>query len=239
MIEVKTQQYNGHSIATAFHDAGEKSIVIFCHGYRSTSVGPNRFFVRASNALAELGVSSLRFDQYGCGNSEGDFYDSSFNDWVATTKAIAQDYIVKGYTVSLFGQSMGGSTVLVAASELPDIKCVVAWVPDASVNVFNKPESGYMEESGQRVQSAYWQEAHEARIAEKIALVQAPAYIVQCTDDEYVDEKNRAAISNNAQSNHVVKIFDGYSHSRWSYDQAEEIIQESVNFITNHIDSKP
>lgn len=72
------QNFNGHRIATAFHDANTKSIVIFCHGYRGTNAGPNRFFVTVAHQLAEQGISSLRFDQYGSGNSEGDFFDSSF-----------------------------------------------------------------------------------------------------------------------------------------------------------------
>lgn len=71
------QNFNGHSIATAFHDANSKNIVIFCHGYRGTSAGPNRFFVTAARQLAKRGISSLRFDQYGCGNSEGDFIGGS------------------------------------------------------------------------------------------------------------------------------------------------------------------
>ena len=91
MIEVKTEEFNGHKIATVFHDGGNKRIVIFCHGYRGTSIGPSRFFVRAADKLASEGISSLRFDQFGSGNSEGDFFYSSFNDWLSTTKEIAKE----------------------------------------------------------------------------------------------------------------------------------------------------
>ena len=113
------QNFNGHRILNVFHDANGKSVVIFCHDYRGTNVGPNRFFVAAARQLAKQGISSLRFDQYGSGNSEGDFFDSSFFDWIETTKTIAENYLEQGYKVARFDQSMGGAAVIAVGSELP------------------------------------------------------------------------------------------------------------------------
>lgn len=231
MIEVKTEEYNSHKLAISHHDTKSKNIVIFCHGYRGTAVGSGRFFVRAAQKLEEANISSIRFDQFGSGNSDGDFFNSSFNDWLVTTKAIAKDYLNKGYRVALFGQSMGGATVISVGSELPEITAVVAWVPDPNVEDFNYPESGYIEEGGQRVQAAYWQEARDAKVADKLLGLKAPAFIVQCTDDEYVDDTNRKAILNNAQFNHKVVSFENYKHSNWTYNQAEDIIAKSTDFV--------
>lgn len=231
MIDVQTKGYNGHIIATAFHNAGGKNVVVFCHGYRGMSVGPSRHFVRAAEKLARQGISSLRFDQYGSGNSEGDFYNSSFNDWVVTTKTIVDDYIGQGYRVALFGQSMGGATVICVGADTPALAAMVAWVPDPNVDTFRDLKSEFIEEGGQRVKVAYWLEAHEARVADKLRSIKAPAYIVLCTADEYVDQQNRDAITNNAQSNHQVDIFDGYPHSSWNYDQADDIVNKSVDFL--------
>ena len=207
-------------------------MVVFCHGYRSSTIGPNRFFVRVARKLAENNISSLRFDQYGSGNSDGDFFNSSFNDWVATAKTIAQDYLNKDYRVALFGQSMGGSTVIVAASDLSKLTSMVAWVPDASVDEFQAPESGVIEESGQIVQASYWQEAHDARVGERLPQVKAPSYIVQCTADEYVDQRNRDVLMKNARPHHKIDNFEGYKHSSWTYEQSEDIINKSVDFLT-------
>jgi alpha-beta hydrolase superfamily lysophospholipase len=107
MEHLRFETYNNHRLATVFHDGDGKKVVIFCHGFWGSLVGAGWHFVRAARQLAEQGISSLRFDQYGSGNSEGDFKDSSFDDWVVTTKTIAQSYIEQGYQVALFGQSMG------------------------------------------------------------------------------------------------------------------------------------
>ena len=187
--------------------------------------------MRAARKLAEHSISSLRFDQYGSGNSEGDFLDSSFDDWVATTKVIFHEFIQKGFRVALFGQSMGASTAIVCAAELHDVAAMVAWVPDASVDEFHAPESGVIEESGQIVKAAFWQEAHDAHVGERLFNVKASAYIVQCTADEYVDETNREKIIEAAQPNHRVENFGGYKHGSWTYEQSEEIINKSVDFL--------
>lgn len=225
------EHLNGHNLAVSFHDAGTKDVVIFCHGFRGSSIGPNRFFVRAARKLAAEHISSLRFDQFGSGNSEGDFRESSFNDWVSTTRIIVRKYLDDGYRVALFGQSMGGSTVLAVGAETLHLTAIVAWVPDAGIDTFTYPESGIIEESGQVVQASYWQEAHDARIADAFTRVKAPTYVVQCTADEYVDEANRRALAERAAPHQRIDTFEGYRHSSWSYKESEDIIDRSVAFL--------
>jgi len=227
----KDQIYNNHRIATTFHDAGGRNIVIFCHGFRGSSIGPSRYFVKIARKLAENDISSLRFDQYCSGNSDGDFIDSSFADWILTTKKIAQGYLDQGYKVALFGQSMGGAAVIAASAAILELTAAVAWVPDPNIDEFTPDTRGFVEEGGQLVQNSFWQEAHEAKVADKLAKIKIPMYIVQCTADEFVDEANRKAIQEFAQPNHQVDIFDGYRHSQWSFEQSEIVINRTVDFI--------
>lgn len=225
------QVFNSRQIATVLHDAGTRNIVIFCHGFRGSSIGPSRFFVRAARLLEERGVSSLRFDQYGSGNSAGDFKESSFIGWVEMIKAIAGVYLAQQYNVALFGQSMGASAAIAAAAQLKGLVALVAWVPDPEIEDFMAPPESPVEEGGQVVTARFWQEAHAARVAAMLATLETPAYIVQCTADEYVDEKNRAAVAAGAKARHKLETFDGYAHSAWSAAQAEEIIGKSVAFL--------
>ncbi len=125
----------GRQIAVTQHVVPEQQIVVFCHGFRGDKLGPNRFFVRLARRLQDAGVGSLRFDQYGSGDSEGDFFDSSFDDWVRTTVTFARRYRQHGYEVALLGESMGGTAALIAAAELASaLSAVVAWMPDPSID---------------------------------------------------------------------------------------------------------
>lgn len=233
MEYIGIRTYNNHKIATVTLDAGSKDIVIFCHGYRSSSIGPHRSFVLVSRQLADVGISSLRFDQFGSGNSEGDFLHSSFNDWIETTSSIVNDYLQKGYRVCLFGQSMGGATVLKVASLIPAISSVVAWAPDPSVDSFKAPSSGVLEEGGQRVQATFWQEAHDAHIAGTLKDIKARTYIIQCANDEYVSPENHRAIVANASRQQRLEMLEGHTHSSWTYQQTTRIIDKSVAFLVD------
>ena len=231
--DISMRVFNGHRLAAAFHEAGGGKLVVFCHGFHGQKSGDSRRFVRAARSLAEQQISSLRFDQYGCGDSEGDFKDVSFDDWVATTRAIAAWYLGAGNRVALFGQSMGACTALCVAADLPDLTAVVAWVPGAGVEPIVPSPGGFSEEGGQIVPDRYWREAHEARIAERFGRVAAPAYLVFGTADHYVNETNRRALIDRAQPHHQIDVFEGYAHSAWSYEQATKILDRSCRFLVD------
>jgi alpha-beta hydrolase superfamily lysophospholipase len=231
--EFSMRQFNGHRLATVFHEAGGTKLVVFCHGFHGQKSGDSRRFVIAARTLAEHGISSLRFDQYGCGDSEGDFKDVSFDDWVATTREIVGQYVSGGTRVALFGQSMGACTALCVAADLPGITAVVAWVPGASVEPFVPSPGGFSEEAGQIVPDRYWREAHDAVIADRYARVAAPAYLVFGTADLYVTEADRRALIERAQPHHRIDVFEGYAHSAWTYAQSTEILGRSCGFLVD------
>lgn len=230
---VGSATFNGRQLATVFHDAGGRDIVVFCHGFQGQKTGPSRFFVRAARMLAARCTSSMRFDQYGCGDSPGDSTESSFAEWVATTRAVAEHYFADGYRVALFGQSMGASAVIAAAADLPRLTALVAWVPDANVEPFVLPAEEFLEESSQLVRPQYWREAHEARVAACLERIDMPAYLVFGTADAFVNEENRRALIERAKPQHRVDVFEGYVHSAWTYDQATDIIDRSCGFLVD------
>ncbi len=228
---IETRRINNHQLNVVFQDAVEKKIVIFCHGFRGSSIGPNRLFVDIARELAKRNIGSLRFDQYCSGNSEGNWLHSSFNDWVITTKTIAQNYLGEGYRVALFGQSMGASTAICVAADLPQLTTFVAWVPDPNIDEYHPNGTGFAEEGGQRVQDAFWLEAHAANVPMKLGQATPSAYIVQCGQDEYVNTANRQSIISNALPQHTIDFFSEYSHSKWSYEQAQIVIKRSVDHL--------
>ncbi len=224
--------FNGHRLATVLHDARTSDIVVFCHGFHGHKGGPNgRFFVRAARTLASHGISSLRFDQYGCGDSEGDSTDSSFRDWITTTRAVAEQYVASGYRVALFGHSMGAVAALGVAAELRGLAAVVAWSGDPNVEPFVPSPTGFVEEGGQLARDSYWREAHEARIAEQLERIEAPTYLLFGTADHLVDAANRKALVERAGPRHRVEVFDGYGHSAFTVAHANEILARTCAFL--------
>jgi uncharacterized OsmC-like protein/alpha-beta hydrolase superfamily lysophospholipase len=81
--------------------------------------------VRLSTALARHGISTLRFDFTGLGESEGDFAHTSFSSNVQDLVAAA-DMMRERFDAPtlLVGHSLGGAAVLAAAAEVPEAKAV-------------------------------------------------------------------------------------------------------------------
>lgn len=95
--------------------------VVLLHGYggnRSQMLPRARFF-------RELGYAALLYDARGCGESSGACITFGYReraDIVAAVKVLKE----RGYTdIACLGMSQGGATILFAAEEMPDVKCVI------------------------------------------------------------------------------------------------------------------
>jgi alpha-beta hydrolase superfamily lysophospholipase len=159
--------------------------------------------------------------------------DSSFDDWIGTTRAVCDQYLSSGRHVALFGQSMGACAAIAVASAVTTISGLVAWSPGANIDPFMPTSEGVVEEDGQLVRDAYWHETHAAHIADRFGQVTCPAYVVFGTADHLVDERNRQAIVQRAQANHHIDVIEGLAHSAWSYENTRSIVETSVNFLAD------
>ena len=90
---------------------------IFSHGFTGHHLGPGYLFVRMSRELAAAGISSLRFDYGGCGNSDGLFREMT----IATMRAdlLSAVALVRSRfhpsAIVFIGHSMGGMIAALAA----------------------------------------------------------------------------------------------------------------------------
>ena len=97
-----------------------KPIIILCHGF--TTSKDNSTNTRLEILLNEKGISTLRFDFFGHGESGGDFAEITVSEGVDDTLR-AIDYLKSlGYSkIGLMGSSYGGITSLMAASKTKDL----------------------------------------------------------------------------------------------------------------------
>jgi hypothetical protein len=216
----------------------QRKIVIMSHGFRSDSIGPARTFVDFENKLTSNGLSTLRFDQHCSGNSEGDYLDSSFDDWVETTSFLAKKYLALGYKVSLFGQSMGATTTMVVAAkaELRNlIPCIILWVPDPKSTYFAKwNEVG--EECGQKYKEAFWKEAKEANFFECLKLYEGGIHLVYGEKDRYISELLRKKVLNEISiKGQPSMILPGQDHSPWDFEIAQKVYKEEITFLKKYL----
>jgi pimeloyl-ACP methyl ester carboxylesterase len=104
----------------------QNACVISCHGLLASKDSPKYFYL--AKELNKNGISSIRFDFRGCGESDGSIGMSHISNRIVDLDAIL-DYAINelGFKrFGLFGSSMGGFVSLLKASSEERIKIVVS-----------------------------------------------------------------------------------------------------------------
>jgi len=219
-------------------EPSQKKIIIMSHGFRGSSIGPARSFVDFESFLVKVGLSVLRFDQPCGGNSEGNYLNSSFDEWVQTTSYFAQKYLDQDYQVVLLGQSMGATSTMVVAGQdkfKSKIPCIILWVPDAKTNTSVKPDQIY-EEGGQKYRGKFWTEARDASFFKAMNNYSGGIHLVYGEYDKYVAkdlrEKTIEKVKTKGQPH---MILPGQDHSPWDFDAAQQVYKEEIQFLSKYV----
>lgn len=235
-VNISFENINNKKIFQIFTkpDVSQKKIVIMSHGFRGSSIGPARTFVNFEKLLLNKGFSVLRFDQPNSGNSEGDFVESSFKDWVDTTTYFAKKYIEKEYKVCLLGQSMG-ATVTMAVTSRNEIKnkipCIILWAPDPESTFDNDPDK-INEEEGQKYKESFWKEAHKTNFFKNLKEYAGGIHLVYGENDKYVSKDLRdETVKHIQEKNQPTMILKGQGHNPWEYDIYNEVYNEELKFL--------
>lgn len=238
------EQINGKNVFCDFSEPenSQKKLVIMSHGFRGSSVGPARTFVDFQRILNKNGFSVLRFDQSNSGNSEGDYLETSYNEWVDTIVYLAKKYLDQGYQVALLGQSMGGAATVIATSrpELKDkIPVILLWVPGVNEGDFNGEAEEIFEEGGQKYKGKFWLEAKEADFFKCLDNYKGRIHLVYGENDKYISQELRdKAINAVKAKNEPVVVLKGQDHSPWEFALAQEVYKEELKLLQSSLQDK-
>lgn len=111
---------------------GRFPVVLWLHGFTGHRVESHRLFVEGARRLASRGVASLRIDFRGCGESDGDFADTTISTQVADAHAalawLSAHDRVDAAAIALLGFSLG-STICSQLADVPGPLAMVLWSP--------------------------------------------------------------------------------------------------------------
>ncbi|MCB7319403.1 alpha/beta hydrolase family protein [Lacrimispora sp. 210928-DFI.3.58] len=112
--------------------SGPFPTVCFYHGFCVDRIGLMRLHELFARKCAEHGIACVKFDFYGCGESDGDFSEMRYLDEVEQAKAIyrwaAEQPWCDSKNLFPVGHSMGGAIVSNIIPELQP-KGAVMWAP--------------------------------------------------------------------------------------------------------------
>ena len=114
----KLNSYQELAYSQVFAKQNRKKIpgVVFLSGLKSDMEGTKAIYLH--KWALKKGISFLRFDYRGHGNSSGSYEDTSLTDWLEDTKKIIMN-LTKGPQI-LVGSSLGGWLSLLFAERYPE-----------------------------------------------------------------------------------------------------------------------
>jgi alpha/beta superfamily hydrolase len=109
--------------------------VVMCHGFTGHKAETHRLFVNAARDLAQHGLTVLRFDFRGSGDSAGEFRDMTISGEIADASA-ALDFLASHpqadpNRLALLGLSMGGCVAACLAGRDVRVRALVLWAAAA------------------------------------------------------------------------------------------------------------
>lgn len=135
-----------HVPAKDFISNQKRPCIIYEPGLGGSRVDINRCGPWLGDYLAKNGYFVLRYDSSGSGDSEGEFYESSWTsryyDFTNSLDALSKITEIDMENVGIVSYSAGAKLACMAANRLPNIKGCVLWAPDILTSISNENTFG-------------------------------------------------------------------------------------------------
>ena len=180
-------------VSIRHEDKGGDSAVILAHGYLSDK--NSRTIQELEKRLNAAGISTIAFDMYGHGESEGDVEHLTISKAVASMLAVYDYAAGRHKRIGIVGSSFTGSVSLIAASQRdPDVlalKCPVfmskeLWDWRYGDRIEEWKREGFLEAFGSRWSYEAYEDASKLRMREVASKVKAPTLVVHGDKDKTV-----------------------------------------------------
>lgn len=252
--------YSIPAIITIPNDATDPvPVVILLHGTGSNKDEAGGGYIEISQALAENGIASIRFDFAGSGDSERDYYEytvtGSIDDTIAILEYIKADSEkFDSDKIGILGWSQGGYLALLMAGILPDeFMSVVTWAGTTDMNSLISDED-FKEalQEGYFIREYDWREYTNVSLewvlqVKTIDLLeiaqnyQGPILALHGTEDTVVDPSEADRIvDNSSNSESEFKAIDGADHTfnifTEDHSEFDELIYDTVEWFINTLD---
>lgn len=216
-----------------------KRIVCMFHGFTGNKTEHNGHFRNLARLLAKKGVASIRMDYHGNGESDGEFYEFSYNDSLDDAKRIL-DFAknVEGIEeVCILGFSYGGAIASMVANDENCEKLVLisaaANMPELALKkleTWRKLENGNLYSLGFELSPKFVEEIKDQNMYSNAKNFNKKVLVVQARNDQAVPYifGVRYAVSYKNSTLHLVK---DAGHGYDSLENATELYNKVVDFL--------
>lgn len=226
----------------------EKPIIILCHGFFRSKDG--KTYVGLERILNKKGISTLRFDFFGHGESEGKFEEVTTSEAVDDVLSAIKFLKESGYgKIGLMGSSFGGMASIMAASKVNDLYVLALKSPVSDYSSLfrtqqNEQEVKKIKEMGfthitdiegkkRKLNISFFIDAQKADAYEAAKKIKIPALIVHGDKDDSVpveQSKRTASLMENCR----LEVIKGADHGYSNEAHYKEMLDLISRFIVEH-----
>ena len=256
MERTVTIDSNGLSLFGIIHTPETNSpgpAVLMLHGLGGTHIESHLIYTKAARALASRGITALRFDFRGSGNSQGDFMNTTPQGEIDDANA-ALDFLmsqpeVDRSRIGVLGLSMGGFVAACLAGQRQEVKALVLWSAVANMGelldsntddmrLAQLQSSGYVDLGGIPLSREFIEQAHQIVPEQQIKQYKGPALVIHGSNDETVPVEHAYRFKNALGDQARLMIVDGADHVFSSLEWERAVINETVNWFKT-LDTAP
>ena len=200
-------------------------IVVTCHGMLSTK--DSEKYLEIADILTKNGINVLRFDFRGCGESEGNFTNSTVTARLRDLETILQYVHSMFEDVGLLGSSLGGTISILAASKFKFIKALVTWAAPIFLKEILNPLKGVIPEG-------FIKDLENVDITGAAKEV-SHILVIHGDRDEIVPVRDAHVLFNLAKEPKELKIIRGGDHRFTDPELRKIALNESLRWFKQHL----
>lgn len=217
----------------------KKPVVVICHGFPGNHIGPHNIYSIMSKKLEQQGISTVRFDFGGFGNSDGFIEDASLTSLSGDLDSVFK-FVKSNYSesIGLLGFSMGGAvSILKSPSLQPD--ALALWSPlskniEVTRGQLEGSKSGILKINGMPVSEEFKNELLEINAFSNAKEYTGPVFIVHGAADRVIPYEHSMALSREFK-NSKVQLMDGADHAFSNNEISNEVINSTIDFFKTNL----
>ena len=239
-----TFQSQGHQLVGMHHQIQGDKILIMCHGFTGSKIENKRLFVEAARAFAADGISVLRFDFFGSGDSEGEFEETLVSHNIANLKDAMAWAREQGFKkLAVLGISMGAATaILTLEHESADALLLWSAVPDFEqlfASYTQNPaaiveQQSVIEHDGWLIGREFFIDAMGYNVPEALARIEIPKFIVQGSEDAQVFIQGFQTFQDIATPPAYFMEIPGAGHTYQTPKHRRQVIRQTAIWLYRH-----
>lgn len=232
-------------------ESGNKSpgVVLF-HGFTGSKCESHFIFTKLARRLCKEGISVLRFDFYGSGDSEGEFKDmtieTEINDGEKAIEYFKNLKFVDREKIGILGLSMGGLVAVCVASKFK-VKALCLWSAVAFpliikkklltrkiIEKIEKDGKAYIPGIGHYISKDFLRSVEKIKIEKYVENYKGDVFIIHTKDDKTIDLRHSIFYFDKFHrnsSNLKMLIFDKGGHTFTTEESELRVIEETTDFF--------